>query len=208
MSTSRTTKSARKPPQQARAKVTVEAILDAAIRVLDREGAEAATTSRIAQVAGVSVGTLYQYFGNRDSIIDALQDREFERAVALLNEKLTLDALVSEHALARAVVGGLLDLYRASPGLHRVLAIDGLRVTPTERVQAFDRKVVETLRAFFDAVPFAVVRENRHAAAFVLYQSVRASMLAFILEEPAGLTDEILVDELSHMVVAHLVGTK
>src|SRR5688572_30338767 len=73
-----TSKAARKPPQQSRSRVTVSTILDAAVRVMDREGPDAATTTRIAEVAGVSVGTLYQYFGNRDSILDALQDREFE----------------------------------------------------------------------------------------------------------------------------------
>ena len=47
-------------------------------------------------------------------------------------------------------------------------------------------------------------RTNKHAAAFVLYQSVRATLLAAILEEPVGLSDAILVDEVSDMVSAHL----
>src|SRR6476620_3538175 len=64
-------KAGRNPPQQSRSRATVSTILDATVRVLDREGADAATTTRIAEVAGVSVGTLYQYFGNRDSILDA-----------------------------------------------------------------------------------------------------------------------------------------
>lgn len=205
MSTVKRAQPTRKPPQQARAKVTVEAILDAAIRVLDREGPDASTTSRIAEVAGVSVGTLYQYFGNRDAILDALQDREFSRAVELLHRTLALEPFTGERDLARRVIGGLLELYRAAPGLHRVLAIDGLRVTPTERVQAFDRRVVDTLRAFFDAAPFEVARDNRMLAAFVLYQSVRATMLAYILEEPPGIDDRLLVEELTDLVVAHLV---
>ncbi len=205
MSTVKRAQAPRKPPQQARAKATVEAILDAAIRVLDREGAESSTTSRIAEVAGVSVGTLYQYFGNRDAILDALQDREFARAAELLHRTLVVERFTSERELAQKVIGGLLELYRAAPGLHRVLAIDGLRVTPTERVQAFDRRVVDTLRAFFDAAPFVIVRENRTLAAFVLYQSVRATMLAYILEEPPGIDDRLLVEELTDLVVAHLV---
>ena len=64
-------KTTRKQPQQPRSRATVGVILDAAIRVLDREGLEAMTTSRVAEVAGVSVGTLYQYFAHRDAIIDA-----------------------------------------------------------------------------------------------------------------------------------------
>ena len=58
----------RKEPRQARSQVTVTAILEATIRILEREGMDAATTTRIAEVAGVSVGTLYQYFAHRDAI--------------------------------------------------------------------------------------------------------------------------------------------
>ena len=196
----------RKQPKQDRSKVTVEAILDGAIRVFDRMGAESSTTAHIAEAAGVSVGTLYQYFSNRDAVVDALQDREFDRALAMLVKHLGAESLTDARALARAVVSGLLDLYRAAPGLHRLLAIDGLHVTPTERVQAFDRRVVEMLRAFFDATHFHIRRNNRHAAAFVLYQSVRATLLAAILEEPAGLSDEILINELTDLVAGHLLG--
>src|SRR5450432_2686745 len=81
-------KPSRKQPQQARSKATVIAVLDAMIRILDREGPDAATTTRVAEVAGISIGTLYQYFSDRDSILDALQDREFERAMALVQRVL------------------------------------------------------------------------------------------------------------------------
>ena len=198
---------ARKAPQQARSQVTVTAILDGAIRVLDQEGPGAATTSRIAEVAGVSVGTLYQYFAHREAILDALQDREFERAGEMLMAQLSGQGFPTARSLAKAVVAGLLHLYRAAPGLHRLLVLEGLHVSPTERVQAFDRKIVDSLRAFFEVTPFKVQRENKHAAAFVLYQSVRATMLAAILEEPAGLSDEVLIDEVTDLVVGHLVAT-
>lgn len=191
-------------PKQARSRATVEAILDGAVRVLEREGADAATTTRIAEVAGVSVGTLYQYFSERDAIYDALQDREFERAKEMLLSQLS-GKMSSERELAFSIISGLLALYRQSPALHRLLAIDGLRIAPTDRVQAFDHQVVELLRGFFEATPLRIVRRNRHAAAFVLYHSVRATMLAAILEENIGLTDEILVEELTDLVVSHLV---
>ena len=194
----------RKKPQQARSKSTVEAILDGAVRVLDQEGAEALTTTRVAEVAGVSVGTLYQYFAHRAAIVDALQDREFLRATEMLGAELGQTTEMSERQLARAIVGGLLHLYRNAPGLHRLLAVEGLHVTPTERVQAFDHKIVSTLRFFFESTSLKVERANKHAAAFVLYQSVRATLLAAILEEPVGITDAILVDEVSDMVSAHL----
>jgi AcrR family transcriptional regulator len=185
--------------------VTVDAILEATIRVLEQEGADAATTSRVAEVAGVSVGTLYQYFANRDAILHALQDRELERASQLMSGLLGKSERVSEQAIARAVVEALLKSYRAAPALHRVLAVEGLRVTPHDRVLAFDARVVGTIRAFLSLPGMRVRRTNLDAAAFVIYQAVRAAMLAYLLEDPAGLDDASLVDELTDLILRYLV---
>ena len=119
---------ARKSPQQLRSRVTVEAILDGAIRVLEREGSLGLTTTRIAQAAGVSVGTLYQYFPNRKSILDALQEREFQRTLSMMQEVMLDSQPGSTDELARAVIRGLFRLYGAAPELHRVLVEEGIVV--------------------------------------------------------------------------------
>jgi len=197
-------KVARNPPRQSRSRATYEAILDAAIRIFDREGMDAATTSRIAEVAGVSVGTLYQYFANRDQILEALQQREFERAQRMMQELLANPESVSDRAVARAVVEGLLRMYQSAPGLHRVLALEGLRVTPTERVLAFDQQIVGSIRAFLALAGDRIRRKHIDAAAFVVYQSVRASMLAYLLESPAGVSSEALLEELTDLILSYL----
>jgi AcrR family transcriptional regulator len=186
--------------------VTVSTILDAAVRILDREGADAATTTRIAEVAGVSVGTLYQYFGNRDSILDALQDREFERASEFMLRVLA-DAAGPPEQIARRVIQGLLELYAACPALHRLLVVEGLRVTPTDRVQAFDLRMVSAIRVFLANAGLPIRRPNVDVASFVVYNSVRATMLARLLEAPAGIDDGALVDELTDLVVSYLIGS-
>jgi AcrR family transcriptional regulator len=195
---------ARKPPKQSRSRVTVSTILDAAIRILDQDGVDAFTTTRVAEVAGVSVGTLYQYFKNRDSILDALQDREFERATEFM-----LRVLAQSHAsperLARSVIAGLLELYAACPALHRLLVVEGLRVTPADRVQAFDLRMVSAIRAFFATSALPLRRTNLDAAAFVIYNSVRATMLARLLAAPAFITDEALEEELTDLLLSYLI---
>src|SRR5215472_7279584 len=97
----------RKQPQQARAQETVRAILEATVQILDREGLDAATTTRIAEVAGVSIGSLYQYFSHRDAILSALQDREFERALAVV-ERALADSNLDEEPVntVRSVLHG------------------------------------------------------------------------------------------------------
>src|ERR1700743_377035 len=118
----RKTKTPRKPPQQARAPSTVHAILEATVQVLEREGTEAATTTRIAEVAGVSVGTLYQYFSHRDAILDAVQERECSKAIELTQEILSEGNLPkSPRDVVEACVQGMLELHTGKPGVHRVL---------------------------------------------------------------------------------------
>ena len=192
-------------PRQARAQATVDAILEATVLLLDREGLDAATTTRIAEVAGVSVGSLYQYFAHRDAILTALQEREFERAVAMMQDVLAEGNLSqTPRETVTAVVRGLAALYARAPGLHRVLVIEGLRVAAAPRVQAFDVRVVDIIRHFLAATNAPLRRENVEAAAFVAFQSVRATMLATLLERPAGLSAEDLTQELVDLVLRYL----
>jgi Na+/melibiose symporter-like transporter/AcrR family transcriptional regulator len=161
----------RKQPQQARAQQTVHVILEATVQILDREGFEAATTTRIAEVAGVSIGSLYQYFSHRDAILNALQDREFCRTLSLMQRVLAEGNLdEAPRKTVSAVLKGLADLYSQSPGLHRVLTIEGLRVAKAERVHAFDLRVIDLVRHFLSATKAPIVRSNVEAAAFILYR--------------------------------------
>jgi AcrR family transcriptional regulator len=172
---------------------------------LDREGPDAATTTRVAEVAGISIGTLYQYFSHRDAILDALQDREFERAMELMQRVLSAGAIGPGRDVARRVIEGLLKLYAAAPGLHRVLALEGLRVASADRVHAFDLHVVSVIRTFLSMSSLPIRRTNIDAAAFVVFQSVRAAMLARMLESPPGLDDETLTEEVADMIYRYLV---
>lgn len=195
-----------KKPRQARAQVTRSAILDATIRILERESLDAATTTRIAEVAGVSVGSLYHYFPHRDAILDALQDREFERALAHMQGVLSRDNLqLAPRQLIELVVRGLADLYAASPALHRVLVIEGLRVTATERVQAFDLRVIAVIRQFLAVRSDQLRCTDFDTAAFVAYQSVRATMLASLLERVPALDQETLIEQVVDLVTRYLV---
>ncbi|MEP5567581.1 MAG: TetR/AcrR family transcriptional regulator [Halioglobus sp.] len=72
----KTAEKRRRKPSQARSRRAVASIIEAAAQVLERWGYQGATTNRIAERAGVSVGTLYQYFNNKDEIFNALIERE------------------------------------------------------------------------------------------------------------------------------------
>ena len=127
--------SVRKRPRQARSARLVSYILEAAVRVLAREGAQKFTTARVAEEAGVSVGSLYQYFPNKEAILFRLQTDEWDQTSALLESILDNsdepppDRLCSmvraffqsewEEASLRMALGDAAPLYRDAPEARR-----------------------------------------------------------------------------------------
>lgn len=95
--------STRKEPKQARSSDLVAAVLDAAVQVLEAEGAQRFTTARVAERAGVSVGSLYQYFPNKAAILFRLQSDEWRRTSSLLGSILE-DTSMPPNARLRALV--------------------------------------------------------------------------------------------------------
>ncbi len=113
--------SARRIPKQARARVTVEAVLDAVVRILKREGVRAVTTNRIAEVAGVSIGSVYQYFPDKTAIYAALHDRHVREMSRRIDSTLVDHADDSLEGLVRALVTAMVDAHASDPELHELL---------------------------------------------------------------------------------------
>jgi AcrR family transcriptional regulator len=95
--------SARKKPSQARSTELVAAILEGAARVLVRDGAHRFTTARVAEAAGVSVGSLYQYFPNKEAILFGLQTEEWQQTMGELR-RILRDTRMSPLGRVRAAV--------------------------------------------------------------------------------------------------------
>ncbi|HVV87001.1 MAG TPA: TetR/AcrR family transcriptional regulator [Kofleriaceae bacterium] len=111
----------RKQPQQARSRAMVDAILDAAARVLRKHGYEEATTNRVAEVAGVSVGSLYQYFPNKEALVHALIERHDGAMWAVFTDHATAAIGRPFAEAVPAVIDALFACHHVDPDLHRVL---------------------------------------------------------------------------------------
>ncbi|AZD35911.1 Transcriptional regulator, AcrR family [Pseudomonas chlororaphis subsp. aurantiaca] len=130
--------SSRKAPKQARSTELVAAILEAATQVLAREGAQRFTTARVAEKAGVSIGSLYQYFPNKAAILFRLQSDEWQQTTQMLRSILEdagkaplerLRVLVRvfiqsecEEARMRVALNDAAPLYRHAPEAQAVKA--------------------------------------------------------------------------------------
>jgi AcrR family transcriptional regulator len=112
---------ARRRPKQRRARQTVEAVLDAVARVLKRDGVKAVTTNRIAEVAGVSIGSVYQYFPDKRAIFIALHQRHIEQIDRMVETKLIEHAESSLDDLIRAMVEAMVEAHTTDPQLYELL---------------------------------------------------------------------------------------
>jgi AcrR family transcriptional regulator len=108
-------------PTQRRALQTVDAILDAVIRVLKRGGLKAVTTNRIAEVAGVSIGSVYQYFPDKQAIFVALHRRHVDDIDRLVTTTLVENATSSLEDLIRSMVDAVTDAHIADPELYEMM---------------------------------------------------------------------------------------
>lgn len=112
----------RKEPSQPRAKHTVACLLEAATQILAREGEAGLTTNRVAQRAGCSIGTLYQYFRNREAIQMAIFLRESEAVSLSIRHALGEVNPAGDAAMVRHVVGILITAFKARWPARRMYA--------------------------------------------------------------------------------------
>jgi len=184
----------RKRPAQRRSRETVTAIIEATIRVLAEHGSDL-TTTRVAEVAGVSVGTLYQYFPNRDALINGVLADHLEASIGALevavdanrNQPLPLAA----ERVARAFLAAKAHRADVSRSLHRV--IDQIDERPA--VRAAVRRAEQAIASLIPG-PDAAARAQLICTAF------EGIVRAAIAEDPDRLADPAWVDRVVALVVA------
>src|SRR5512137_3082781 len=112
----------RKAPAQKRSRATVEAIVDATARVLVRDGYDALSTNRVAREAGVSVGSLYQYFPGKEALVAAVMEQYSQRMQENIAERMArIEAGADTEQVATEIIRAMLAAQQAEPRLHRAL---------------------------------------------------------------------------------------
>ncbi|MFD1782895.1 TetR/AcrR family transcriptional regulator [Phenylobacterium terrae] len=199
--------SPRKHASQERSRATVEALVEATARILVREGFERASTNRIAREAGVSVGSLYQYYPSKEALVVAVIDRHNEEIMSLVRATV---AQVAAEPVERAIpklVAAAIEAHRVNPRLHRVLAEQIPRTGQLENVEAFDRQNYELFRTYLENHRDEIRPLDLDMAAFVCVTSVEALTHTAVLHRPDFLTDAAvgaLVEEATRLVLGYL----
>jgi AcrR family transcriptional regulator len=197
----------RKQPVQHRSKATVDMVLVAAAQVFEAHGYASGTTNRIAERAGVSIGTLYQYFPSKEAIAVALLERHIADTDHRLHEWVG-HMVVEQHSLSEALhdyVTGMLEMHSRQPRLQHIL----LEETPLpERVHQVlleaERHAAKTVAGLLRLYP-EVRQTGLEHTCFLVVQSVESLTHRFAAHpDDQFIPRTTFVDEVVTMLVAYL----
>ncbi|HVP85474.1 MAG TPA: TetR/AcrR family transcriptional regulator [Rhizomicrobium sp.] len=198
----------RKEASQERSRATVDALVQATARILVREGFDKASTNRIAEVAGVSVGSLYQYFPSKEALVAAVIDRHRQDILEVVRSELTKAAKQPLEQGMRTLVAVAVKAHRVDPKLHRVLAEQIPRVGKLEKAETFNRENFALFRAYLENHRDEIRVGDLDLAAFLCVTSIEAVTHNAVLHEKI-VSDEAmnaLVDEAARLVIGYLTG--
>ncbi len=195
----------RKLPRQERAKATIDALLTATARILVKEGFDRASTNHIAEEAGVSVGSLYQYFPGKEALVAALIERHLDEMTSLFASAFVRFGELPLREATRAMVALHLRAHSIDPKLHQVLSEQIPRIDRLDRMRDLERAVMTMTRSYLQAHRHEIKVRDLELAAFVVVQAVEGVTHAALLHE-SKLDDDRLVDEISGLVIRYLEG--
>jgi AcrR family transcriptional regulator len=194
----------RKMPKQQRSKETVDVILAATARVLVKEGFDRASTNRIAEAAGVSIGSLYQYFPSKEALVAALVERHIDSMAGQLEAEMTAVADAPLDVAVRRMVTLMMDAHAVEPELHRVLNEQVPRVGRLHRLHEVEARMQRLARDYFERRRDEIGRADLDTAAFVCVQTIEALTHAATMHRESAPAYDLLVDEVTAMVVRYL----
>jgi AcrR family transcriptional regulator len=196
----------RKLPRQLRAKATVDAIVEATTQVLLEEGYDGFTTARAAARAGVSIGSLYQYFPNKAALASAVIDRccenfliAFECALAAGPRRVTLAECI------RAIVDVTLVSHRLAPDLHRIVLDLAPRLGVAERTATFSRAAAQGIEVLLRKHADEIASDIDIAAAATIIETLLEALAHRAASaHPVSLEGDALATEATRLVTSYL----
>lgn len=184
----------------------VETLLDATARVLTREGYDRASTNRIAATAGVSVGSLYQYFPNKEALVAALVARHNREMLKLLRDALKEVASLDLATAMREVVRAAVDAHLVDSTLHRIFAEQVPRMGQLAKIEALQGETFLLVRAYLEERRNEISVRDLDSATSICVTTVEALTHEFVINRPDALDADRdrFIDEVTRLIVGYL----
>ncbi|APA95696.1 TetR/AcrR family transcriptional regulator [Nocardia seriolae] len=193
----------RRQPKQERSTDTRRWILDAAAQVFGEFGYGAGTTNRIAERAGISIGSLYRYFPNKDAILRALMEEHVDAGAALYQERLAVGLPLELEDCLRLIIKATIDNHRDNPRLHRVLFEEAPRAPALlARLHESEQFAVTLVTALLEQHPQVTVPDAALSARMVVVTV--ESMVHRLITAPNPVPAQQLEDETVILLTRYL----
>lgn len=196
--------SPRKTPRQQRSREMVERIIAAAGRVLTEHGYDGASTNRIAATAGISSGSLYQYFPNKDAIVTAVLERFSDQLVARVDAQLAATLSMSWQDGGRALLAAQFEVFEEHIGPLRTIIERVPQLGGTDRLGALQRRLADLTRLYLVAHRDQFRPDLDVQAAVWIMVEVSAQLAIRYLVAPPPIPREKVIDELAGMFIGYL----
>lgn len=191
----------RRAPRQTRAQRTVDFILEAAAYILSEDGLEGFTTNRVAERAGVNIASLYQYFPNKNAILEALQVRHVGAPADGSAQFLDRLRELPLEAAVRVIVDVALDMHARHPAMHKLF----LEVLPRQTRHPNDHHEQERISQLTEVLaPKSRISRRPEMTMFVTRHALRSLVHEAVCDRPEWLMDPDFRDELVKLVVNYL----
>jgi AcrR family transcriptional regulator len=196
----------RKAPTQQRSRATVDAIVDATAHVLVRDGYDALSTNKVAHEAGVSVGSLYQYFPGKEALVAAVMERHASRMQENIAERMkNAPPAATAEEVATELIRAMLAAQQAEPRLHRVLVEQVPRIGALRRLHELFGNYERLVEAWLLENAERIEVSDARMAAFVLVAAVEGLVNRATLDRPELVASGRLEEQILRLVLAYVV---
>ncbi|HVY98520.1 MAG TPA: TetR/AcrR family transcriptional regulator [Dongiaceae bacterium] len=199
----------RKSAVQARSRATVDALVEATARILVREGFDRASTNRIAETAGVGIGSLYQYFPGKEALVAAVIERHQREIRQAVRDELAEILDLPVEPAVRKLVALAVRAHRVDPKLHRVLAEQLPHLGKRDDQERFGGENFALFRTYLERHRDEIRVDDLELASFVCVTAIEALTHNAVLHYSKRLSGdamEALIDEGARLVTGYLKG--
>ncbi|MDE0853818.1 MAG: TetR/AcrR family transcriptional regulator [Nevskia sp.] len=197
----------RKKPTQQRSQQAVEALIQATGQVIAEHGLDGLTTIKVAARAGISIGSLYQYFENKEALLAALQDRLTRELSDLVNRTAPPLLNADIETIVRSLLLAAFDFFESEQGLYLELLRNWYRLDIARGLHHFEQNMLEVTRAYLIAHARDLRLGNVPAQTFVVINSVVFTLLRYLSLPQRPLFDRAqLIEELTVLIARYVSG--
>lgn len=194
----------RKKPQQERSRQMVETLIEATARVIAKKGLDGATTPNIAEAAGVSVGSLYQYFDGKEALVAALLEKMVTDLTAVLTTQAALAPQLDLREMTKASLTVTVNFMHSNEGLYLELARNWHRLPVNRVADVLEQFIFETARLFFLEHQQTYPVRDLPVRLYITYNSALFTLMRAVSQDKGRFSTEAVIEGLTDMITGYI----